>query len=223
MASATASAGQAPAKGPQGGTGPQGPLGMAAQGPAGQESLSVQQGQPAPAPKRVSKFRLVEGDHVDDQLNWLPRTRVQEYAAKGGVDPNLSDSAPPGQLSPLRAAVRASKAAERRWRAGSIVACSRPLSTRWPEKFVRVGDEVPETPGTHTLKQPETDVDEPWTESSAQQRWEEGQVRDGLGDLTTNQLRDLAYNEGIELGAANDKPGMLAVIRRVRRSVAGDR
>lgn len=216
---------QAPPKGPQGPQGSStGPSGQGGQAPTGTAAAGPGvEGLPAPV-KRIGKFRVTSSDHVDDQLAWLPRSKVLEWAAKAGIEnaASLSDDGR-GGLSPLRQAVRATRVAERRWKTGAIVASPRPLSSRWPEKFFRVGDDIPESPGESTLKAAEPDVEESYTEQGAQQAWEAEHNTDGLHLMDPRQLRELAYQEGIDLGNAGDKASILATIRRARKAAAEDR
>lgn len=178
---------------------------------------------PASPPRvRVGKFRLLAGDAVEDQLNWLPEDRVRQYAVEAGI-PDAATLRDNGfALGSLRAAVRASRAAERRWKAGQVIASPKQLASRWPEKYARVGDDVPESPGEPTLRRQSEDVEESYTEAAVQQQIEE-QVQDDLHRLNLGQLRELAYQEGIDLGQADGKAAVLAVIRRTRRAVAEDR
>lgn len=169
-----------------------------------------------PKARRIGKYRLLSGDHVDDQLTWLPRAKVLEFAAKAGIAD--ADKLPDPELRKL---VRASRVAERRWKAGSIVASPRPLSSRWPEKFARVGDDLPESRGEPTLKAPEPEVEESYTEFGAQQAWEMEHNTDSLHLMDPRQLRELAYQEGIDLGNASDKAAILATIRRARKALEG--
>lgn len=194
--------------------------------PAGPAGQAPQEQRPAPTspPKvRVGKFRVLAGDHVEDQLQWLPESRVRAFAEEAQV-PDAGTLPDRGfATGSLRAAVRASRVAERRWRPGQVVASPKQMASRWPEKYARVGDEVPESPGTPTLRRHDEEIEETYTEAAQQQLIEQEQFSDDLHRLDVGRLRELAYQEGIDLGQADSKASILAVIRRNRKAIAEDR
>lgn len=171
------------------------------------------------APKRrMGKFRLLAGDYITDKLDWMPRDQMLAYAKQAQIpEPEKMTDAV------LKAEVRKSRVAEKRWGPGQVVASPKPLASRWPEKFQRIGDDVPESQGKPTLRVAEPELEESYTEVGAQETWEAEHANDDLARLGLTQLRELAYEEGIDLGTAQSRPAILSTIRRARAAIAQDR